>query len=216
MHPYQDPSGFGRLSQTTGVGRWVAVIGLLAMLGGVAVFGFGILLMMAAVRAEETPKGFPPWMLAGFGVGMVGAFAYSIGLALGTQKKQKRPKGDTIIGDGVVVQKFKSGGDIKVGPVTTRVDKRMRWVNDLASRVEALDLDPEVQMDAIAAVRNVESSVQDDRPDSEIAFHLRALTRVLREGGAALVAGGGVANAILGLAHTLGEAGAGVAKLLGS
>jgi hypothetical protein len=198
---FNDPSGFERLRHTRGAGRVVAVVGLLVMLAGLAVFGFALLSVFGS--SQRVPR-MPSTVPIGFGIGIVGALLYSVGLAFGVPR-------DARMGPDINIRQghdIWAGGNVTIdGSMSITIDQRVQIVNDLDSAIPWERLSGAKRQRAEEAVDAVREAVENDAPASVIARRLDHLTRILSAVGALTGAGGAVAAGIIELARTLGPAG---------
>ena len=207
-----DPSGFGRLSRTRGPMRIVAILGLLLMLGGFAVFGFAILSTFQQARNGDV-SGPPQEMIYGFGAAIVGAILYQLGLALGVPRKLEdkpyRPPKPSIYVSGspgtTVNSKVSGGVHVQVTQVT------LQWVDYLDQSLDDLEYLPKGARQAMAQVRD---EVNAGMPQ-QAGTSLERLTNILVQGGALAGATTTVIQGIQGLAGMLGPYGAGALRLIG-
>jgi hypothetical protein len=185
--------------------RLVAYIGVLIMMGGLAVFAFGLLSMIGSFDRENIPSGFPPYAIYGFGVAAFGGILVTIALAIGPKESEYNMYGDVIHGD---VIRDVNGNVITrpSGPVDARyyvINQQRTYVGQIDVAVRSLPLPQPIRRNAEAAIDDVEQAVEKQNP-REIANALVRLTSILNEAGALATSADAASRAIVGLAQTLG------------
>jgi hypothetical protein len=208
-----DPSGLERLRYTEGVWRWIAILGLLVMMGGLALFGFTILSVFTAT--ERIPR-MPTMLPIAFGIAIVGALGYWAGLAFGVPRDSDFGRSNVHYGPQFI------GRQTFYGPVDARVSvtlhmERETIVSELDQALSYLSLPrkedwPEVE----AAFEEVRGAVEADAQPGAIASRLQYLASVLKDAGAVAGGANAVIEAIKALAGTLGPAGRTIFALLGA
>jgi hypothetical protein len=207
-----DPSGLERLRYTEGAWRWIAILGLLVMMGGLALAGFAILSVFTAT--ERIPR-MPTMMPVAFGIAIVGALGYWAGLAFGVPRDSDFGRSNVHIGP-----QF-HGNPTFYGPVDARVSvtlhmERVTIVGELDQALSYLSLPEDYWPGVEAAFEEVRGAVDADAQPGEIASRLRYLASIVKDAGAVAGGANSVIEAIKALAGTLGPAGRTIFALLGA
>jgi hypothetical protein len=214
-----DPSGLERLRHARGPGRVIAWLGLLAMLGGLGVFGFGILGFWGTIGSGSSPRGFPPSMVYGFGVAIVGAIAYTIGLAIGVPKDADmslfRYTDNRRIDNRrtTVNQRIKNTKGTVIAPIV--IDQRIQIVERLGTAIEKAPVPDDAWDETLERYEDVRDAVEGDADAPTIGQRLEDLTDLLIKAGALTNGASTLGRAIIDLAQTLGPAGRTVLSWLG-
>jgi hypothetical protein len=185
--------------------KYVGYVGVLIMMGGIAVFAFGLVSMIATFDRENIPTGFPPYAIYGFGVAAFGGILVTIALAMGKKESEYNVQGDVIYGD--VIRDV--NGNVVTRP-TAPVDARYYnitqqriYVDRIDAAVSSLPLAPAARRNAEAAIDEVAQAVEDQNKH-KIANGLVRLTTILNEAGVLVSSADAASKAIVGLAQTLG------------
>ena len=194
------------LPRVKGPLKYVGYIGVLIMLGGLAVFAFGLLSMIGSFDRENIPSGFPPYAIYGFGVAAFGAILVTMALAMGQKESEFNVHtGDVVHGDYI---RDVNGNVINrpTGPVYAPyqyINQQRTYVGRIDLAVRSLPLTPAARHDAEAAIDDVGHAVEGQDP-IQIGNALVRLTSILNEAGALASSADAASRAIVGLAQTLG------------
>ena len=196
------------LSRIKGPLKYVGFVGVLIMLGGLAVFAFGLLSTFMVASNGDIPKGFPPYAIYGFGVAVFGGALVTLALAMGKKESEFNIQpGGIHIGDIIHGDVYRDvNGNIIInpsGPVDARYYNQVTYVGQIDRAVRSLPLTPSTRQTADAAVEEVAQAVaRQDRHATANA--LVRLTSILNEAGALASSADAASRAIVGLAQTLG------------
>ena len=193
------------LPRVKGPLKYVGYLGVLIMMGGIAVFAFGLLSMIATFDRENIPKGFPPYAIYGFGVAAFGGILVTIALAMGQKDSEYNWHGDVVYGD---VIRDVNGNVINrpTGPVDARyynITQQRIYIDRIDAAVRSLPLDPADRRKADAAIEEVAQAVE-AQDKHKTANGLVRLTSILNEAGVLASSADAASRAIVGLAQTLG------------